>query len=75
MGAEGRQRLLDALLVANVGVDAIQQRKLGLLRGNMQSGVGHQGQQSHRFESDGFPAGIGPGDYHHVGRLRVSNLG
>ena len=40
--AEGGQGLFDALLVADVGIDAVQQGKLGGLGGDVQPGVGHQ---------------------------------
>ena len=64
VGTEGGQRLLDTLLVANVGVDAVQQGKLGGLGGDVQTGVGHQGQQAYGLERDRLAPGIWPGDDH-----------
>ena len=65
VGAEGGQRLLDALLVANVGVDTVQQGKLGGLGGDVQAGVGHQSQQADGLEGHGLAAGVGAGDDHY----------
>ena len=57
--------MLNALLVANVGVDAVQQGKDGLFGGNLQPGMGHQRQQAHGFQRHGFAAGIRAGNDHH----------
>ena len=54
MGAESGQRLFNALLVANVCVDAIKQREPRLISRNMQTGVSHQSKQAHRLERNGL---------------------
>ena len=62
---ERRQRLLDALLVADIGIDAVEPREAGLLRGNVQPGVGHHRQQAHGLEGHGLAARVGTGDQQH----------
>ena len=64
VGAESGQGLLDALLVADVGKDAVEQGKLGGLGGDVQAGVGHQGQQAGGLQSYGFAPGVGAGYCH-----------
>ena len=62
VGTERREGLLDALLVADVGIDAVEPRKAGLIRGYVQPGVGHHRQQAHGLEGHGLAAGVGTGD-------------
>ena len=62
MGAEGGQRLLDALLVADVGKDAVETGKDGFVGGDVQSGVGQHGQQAGGFQRHGLAAGVGAGN-------------
>ena len=63
--AEGGQGLLDALLVADVGVDTVQQGEFGLFGGYVQPGMGHQRQQADRFEGYRLAPGVGAGDDHY----------
>ena len=65
VGAEGGQRLLDALLVADVCVYTVEPGEMGLFGGHMQAGLGHHRQQSHRFQRYGLASGVGTGDQHH----------
>ena len=62
VGTEGGQGLFNALLVADVGVDAVQQREFGHFGGDVQAGMGHQGQETHGLEGHGLAAGVGAGD-------------
>ena len=57
--AERRKRFKDALLVADVGVDAVEPRESGLVRRDVQTGVGHHGQQPHCLERDGLAPCVG----------------
>jgi hypothetical protein len=67
---EGAERLLDALLVADVGVDAVEDAQHGFGgRRDVQPGLGHQRQQADRLERDGLAAGVRPGDDQRVGFL------
>ena len=63
VGAEGGERLLDALLVADVGVDGGEDgQAAALVGGDGQAGLGHQAEQADGLEGDGLAAGVGPGD-------------
>lgn len=65
MPGESRQRLLNRLLVTDVGENLFEQAKLRLwMSRNMQPGLRHQHQQPHRFQADGFSSGVGTCDYH-----------
>ena len=65
MRAEGGQALFDALLVADVGADAVEADDLAArLRRYMQAGQTHAGQQADGLQGDGLAAGIGAGDDH-----------
>ena len=46
---DSETRMPFPVLIADIGVDSIQQRKVSLFGGNVKSGVSHQGQQPHRF--------------------------
>ena len=65
VGAEGGQRLLDALLIADVRVDSVEPGEMGFIGRHVQPGLGHHGQQAHRFQSNGLASGVGAGDQHH----------
>ena len=58
--------MLDALLVADVRVNAVEPRKMRLFGGHVQSGLGHHGQQSHRLQRYRLAASVGAGDQHHL---------
>ena len=63
MRRKGRERLLDALLVADVGADVLKHgQPRALCHGKVQSALGHQGHEADRLERDGLAAGVGPGD-------------
>ena len=69
---EGREILLDGLIVADVGEDGVEDGKLGAVGGDGHAGLRHQGEQADGFEGDGFAAGVGAGDDRvGGGRLRV----
>ena len=67
VGTEGRQRLLDALLVADVGVDAIEAGEMGFVGRDVQTRMGHYRQKPHRLQGHRLAAGVGAGDQHHAG--------
>jgi len=68
MAAEGAEILLDALFVADVGIDAVKhaQAALGFDRDH-QAGLGHQGKQADGLQRHCLAAGIRPGDHDNVG--------
>ena len=57
---------MDALLVADVRVNAVEPRKMRLFGRHVQSGLGHHGQQSHGLQRYRLAASIGAGDQHHL---------
>ena len=60
---EGRERLLQALLVADVGEDVVEDRQLRpLMRRDVQARLGHDRQQADRLQRDRLAAGVRPGD-------------
>ena len=64
MAGEGGKALLDALLIADIGVDFIEDSQLRAVRGgNLQPRLRHEGEQAHCFQGDGFAAGVGAGDH------------
>lgn len=57
--AERAERLLDGLLVADVGKDAVKKWNLrAALRGDVQSALRHEGEQADRFERNRFAARV-----------------
>ena len=64
---EGAQRLFDALLVADVGVNAAEDAQTGVVRRQMQAALGHQRHQTGGLQAHGLAAGVGPGDDQHPG--------
>ena len=60
---EGGERLLDRLLIADVGEDVVEDgdARAGL-GGHGQSSLGHQAEQSDGLERDRLAAGVGSGD-------------
>ena len=61
--AERAERLLDGLLIADIGIDRVEARQLrAALRRDMQSALRHQGEQPNRFQRNGFPARVRTGD-------------
>ena len=60
--------MLNTLLVANIGIHAVEGGKSGLFRRHVQTGMSHQRQQPRRFQRHGLAPGVGPGNQHH--RLR-----
>jgi hypothetical protein len=63
MRREGREILFDGLIVADVGQDRVENRQVGAVGGNGNTGLRHQGEQAQGFQGDGFASGIGAGDY------------
>ena len=60
---EGAERLLQALLVANVREDIVEDRHAAAVPGrHVHAALGHQAQQAGRLERHRFAAGVGPGD-------------
>ena len=60
---KGGKALLDALLVADVGEDAGKNaHRAAVARGNVQSALRHQAEETERFETDGLAAGVGACD-------------
>ena len=73
---EGRERLLNTLLIPDIREDFPEQGQLAVVRGrNMQAGHAHELQQTDRFERDGFAACVRAGDNDHVDRLRIFSFG
>ncbi len=63
VAAEGAERLLDGLLVADVGPDGFEAGQLGAALGrDVQARLRHERQQPDGFERDGFAAGVWAGD-------------
>src|SRR6266446_2287374 len=60
---EGREVLLDRLIVTDVSKNGIENRHVGAIRRNGNSGLRHQSEQAEGFQSDGFAASVGAGDY------------
>ena len=72
VAAEGGKRLLDALLVADVRVDRVEDGQAAAgVGGNGQAGLGHGGQQADRLQGDRLAAGVGAGDQQH--RVRAAD--
>ncbi len=62
VGGKGGEILLDGLRVADVGQNGVADGKIGALGGDGDSGLGHEDEQAHGFEADGFAAGVGAAD-------------
>ena len=75
MAAEGGQGFKYALLVADIGVNAVQQRHHRVVRRHLEAGVGHHGQEAHGFQGDGLAAGVGAGDDQHWPTLGDADRG
>ena len=61
--AERAERLLDGLLIADIGIDRVEARQLrAALGGDVQSALRHEGQQANRFERNRFAARVRTGD-------------
>ena len=61
--AERAERLFQALLVADVGEDLVEDGHVAALAGgDVHAALGHQAEQSRCLEADGFAAGVRPGD-------------
>ena len=59
---ERRERLLEALLVADVGKHVVEDRELrAFARRHVQAALGHQGEQADRLQGHRLAAGVGPG--------------
>ncbi len=58
-----RERLLNALFVADIGIESVKNRQLGRGFGwQEQTGLGHCAKQPHQLQRNRFTACIGPGD-------------
>ena len=63
MRREGGKRLLDGLLVADVGEDPlVDVDGTAVVGGDMQTALGHEREQADGLERDGLAAGVGSGD-------------
>ena len=61
--AEGAERLLDGLLVADVGVDRLEEAEFrAAFGGDVQAALRHQHDQADGFQRDGFAARVRSGD-------------
>ena len=66
VGGERRQVGGDRLLVADVGVEAAEDRQQAALgRGDVQTALRHQGQEARGLEGHGLAAGVGAADHEH----------
>ena len=66
MRAEGRDRLLDALLVADIGIDPIEHGQGAPLVGrNVKSRLVHERQETRGLHGHRLAAGVWPGDNQH----------
>ncbi len=66
MGAESGQRLFNALLVANVRLDAIEPGEVGVYCMYVQTSLGHHAQQTHALQGDRLAIGIGASNQQHL---------
>ena len=65
---EGAQALLDALLVADVGIDPLEDAEpAALVGGDQQARLRHEREQADGLERDRLAAGVGAGDDDDVG--------
>ena len=67
MRREGGKALFDALLIPDIGVDVMKDRKLRAVEGrNMEPCLSHQGKEPDRFQRYRLSAGIRSGDDQHI---------
>ena len=67
MRGECRERLLDRLLVADIGKHPVKDRnEASVVRRDVKAALGHEGEKSQRLERDGFAAGVGAGNNERV---------
>ena len=67
MRGECRERLLDRLLVADIGKNTVEDRhEASVVRRDVKAALGHEGKKSQRLERDGFAAGVGAGNNERV---------
>ena len=67
VGGEGRQALLDTLLIADIGKYLPEQGQLAAVaRGNMKSGHSHKLEKADSLERDSLAARVGAGDDDHI---------
>ena len=58
---KGRKAFLDVLMVADIGLDAVDEvYPCARVGRDVQAGANHERSQRHRLESDGFPPALGP---------------
>src|SRR5437762_2771251 len=64
---EGAEALLDALLVADVREDVLEDDgPRAVVYGEVEARLGHEGEQANGLEGDSFPARVRPGDDQHA---------
>jgi len=74
-GREGAEALLNALLVADIRVDALKHRQCGAWGcRDMQARLGHEAEQAHRFQGDRLAPRIRPGDDQNMEILTQPNV-
>ena len=66
MRAECGKRLRDALLVANVRVDAIEPGEVGFFCRYVQTSLGHHGQQTHGLQGNRLATRVGASNQQHL---------
>ena len=64
---EGAEALLDALLIADVREDVLEDDgPRAVVYGEVETRLGHEGKQANGLEGDSFPARVRPGDDQHA---------
>src|SRR5512143_1029315 len=68
MAAEGTERLLDGLLVTDIGIDGIEAGQLGATLGrDMESALGQENEQADGLQRDSLASRIGTSDDERAG--------
>ena len=65
MRGEGRQALLNALLIANICINCTEHRQLCAARRNEQANLRHQRKHAHSLQCYRLTAGVRAGDQKH----------
>ena len=75
MRGEGTQVLLNALLIADVRIDFVKDRELGMVRcRNVQAALAEQGKKSDGFQGNCLTAGVRTGDDEHCKVLADADI-
>ena len=66
MRTESGDGLLDALLIAHIGIDTVEHgQRAAFVGGDLQARLAHQRKQAHRLHRNRLAAGVGSGNYQH----------